>query len=360
MQTTRPSRFGARRIRRAGALLAVMTAAALSACAVGADLESSATRTDGGPSPDAGGEGGNRADGGGAGSSGGSGAAADADASTGEPDAGSGGAGAGGAAGSYDAGPDGDAGAGGEGGADSGAGGSSGGGEDAGTDAPASACDGALAGVAFDFESGAAGFTHRILDGVSSGGWPYDEWAVGSTSLPPGGCHGGTSCWGTALNENYAQCQRAALESPELDLSECAATPIKLVFWHYYDFWQGSYGGQSYADGGAIEFSDDGGSTWTAPLPPVGDGTIAINPDMGPFYVCTKSSSFYVNGKNGFTGANGAWERVELPIPTAFRTSRFRVRFAWSSGVSSSTTSADTSRQATAPGWYIDDLSIAP
>jgi hypothetical protein len=236
-------------------------------------------------------------------------------------------------------------------------------GETAPTDlSPASACAAALANYRFDFESGDEGFTHEILDGVAGrADWPFDEWQRGAPSGDgPGSCHGGSGCWATYLAGNYVSCERAALRSPALDLSACAATPLKLVFYHYYDFWTGRYDFQTWSDGGIVEISADDGANWTAPVDLNLPGTIAINPDRGPLYWCVDSANFHVDLQPGYTGQSGGWQRVELSVPTEFRTAQFSIRFAYGTGVSSAEGTVDDSRPRARPGWYIDDLTIEP
>ena len=214
------------------------------------------------------------------------------------------------------------------------------------------ACDQALAALAWTFEAGAQGFTHKALDGVSST-WPLDEWQRGATSLAPGGCHGGAACFGTALDQNYAQCERAELRSPTVDLSACAAAPtLTLRFWHYYAFWSALDGS---ADGGALELSKDG-ATWSVATP--APATFANIRGSYVGYACLAATSFHVDGLPAYTGTNGAWEQVEVEVPAALRTAGFRFRFAYATGVNATTYDADTSRLTAAPGWYVDDVSV--
>lgn len=214
------------------------------------------------------------------------------------------------------------------------------------------ACDQALAALAWTFEAGAQGFTHKALDGVSST-WPLDEWQRGATSLAPGGCHGGAACFGTALDQNYAQCERAELRSPTVDLSACAAAPtLTLRFWHYYAFWSALDGS---ADGGALELSKDG-ATWSVATPAPATFANIRGSYLG--YACLAATSFHVDGLPAYTGTNGAWEQVEVEVPAALRTAGFRFRFAYATGVNATTYDADTSRLTAAPGWYVDDVSV--
>ena len=169
------------------------------------------------------------------------------------------------------------------------------------------------------------------------------------------GCHSGTKCFAAQLTDNYVQCQRAELRSPAMDLTTCAAaSSVKLVFQHAFVFWTGAYNSTTWFDGGIVEISGDGGATWQ--LAP-GPGMVKINPRRGSSYVCT-TDPFYVDGKAGYVASGAAWQAVQIDVPPALRTNKFRVRFAYASGVSYATTDPATSQLHTAPGWHIDDVQI--
>jgi hypothetical protein len=225
--------------------------------------------------------------------------------------------------------------------------------------ASGSSCGAALASLSWNFEGGSNGFTHDAIDGFSGDtSWPFDEWQRGGpTGAGPGFCHTGAQCWGTYIAGNYINCERAMLETPVVDLSACAATNVKLVFWQWYNFWTDA-GGPWY-DGGLVEFSGDGGSTWTASGAAY-PGTIAINPSQGFGFDCLAPGSFHVDGKPGYVQSATTWQEVDLPIPPSLRTSMFQARWAYSTGVSYATTDPDTSRMHANPGWYVDDVSIVP
>lgn len=199
-------------------------------------------------------------------------------------------------------------------------------------------------------------WTHAKMDGVGTG-WNYDFWQFGTISSGPGSCYEGSTCWATNRTGNYINCQRADLRTPTMNVTACADAELKLVFWHWYDFWTGVWDGTTRYDGGLVEISKDGGATWSA-APVTYSGTISINPRMTSSFRCNNENGFYVHNKPGYVGKNGAWERVEVTIPPEFRTDRFRVRFAYASGVSSQSTSQTPSSSRAAPGWYIDEVAI--
>lgn len=217
------------------------------------------------------------------------------------------------------------------------------------------ACSLALQALAYDFEAGAQGFVHAPIAelGNNPPAWPYDPWELGSPTSPA--CPSGSQCWGTEHDKNYAQCQRAYLLSPVIDLSDCGQVgqDIQLNFQHNYDFWSGG-GGNGWNDGGRVEISANGDDWQAANLS--FPGTIGINPDLNGFYCI--GDDFYLDGKSGYVNSSAGWVSESFIIPAAMATVTFQVRFIYSSGVSSETINADQSRAATAPGWHVDDLSF--
>lgn len=221
-------------------------------------------------------------------------------------------------------------------------------------------CQAALTSAATSLANSAT-WKHAKMDGVGTG-WNWDYWQYGKATSGPGACHEGTNCWATNLTGNYINCQRADLRTPAMNVSACADAEIKLVFWHWYDFWTGQYpsGGTNRYDGGLIELSGNNGTTWSAVAASDVNysGTTNINPSMSGGYACTSGSNFYVHNKPGYVGQSGGWQRVEVTIPKELRTSQLMVRFAYASGVSKATTSQTPTSTYVRPGWYLDGVAI--
>lgn len=192
--------------------------------------------------------------------------------------------------------------------------------------------------ASYDFEAGAQGFTHAPTSSIASD----DPWARGT---PTGvTCHGGTKCWATVLGTaGYTDCQTAELVGPALDLSACAGSPrtVTLSFWHYYKFEPQSQ--SKWWDGGALQLSSNGGSSWQDVTPtPAYQG--AIN---GSYGSCSPTPA--IGGHQGWSGAipGGAWVKVSVDVPAAYRVSGFKYRWLFGSDA------ASTDR-----GWFIDDVAV--
>lgn len=216
------------------------------------------------------------------------------------------------------------------------------------------ACAKALDLLRFDFESGSAGWTHGVLDGVSEPvGYPYDPWEHGTASngVP---CATGT-CFGAPLAQNYAQCHRGYLLSPSMDLSACQSRKVTLSFNHAYGFWSE---GASFHDGGVLEISGDDGASWHVPAAAY-PGMVKIKKVDEPSQYACLVQSFSVDGKQGFVGKQATTSSFEVVLPPSLVTSKTRVRFSLGGGLSSPTVDVDVSRQGTDFGWRIDDVVLS-
>lgn len=210
-------------------------------------------------------------------------------------------------------------------------------------------CDMALSATLFSFDSGREGWSHQAVDGVS-GSWPFDEWQHGFATSGPGACQNG-ACFATELQRNYAQCQRAELRSPAIDLRACDGEAVALSFAHWFSFWQEA----PYEDGGIVQVSVDG-VRWNT-LTSAQTSSINIRGRLSVSYSCVDHNSILIDGESGFSGTSGGWQMPTFDI-SAYLDAPFYVRFVYASGVSSRTTNAENSRSATAPGWYIDNVSF--
>ncbi|HTF04749.1 MAG TPA: T9SS type A sorting domain-containing protein, partial [Bacteroidia bacterium] len=81
------------------------------------------------------------------------------------------------------------------------------------------------------------------------------SWELGTPLAPLiTGAYSGTNAWEVNLNGPYQNNSNEILYSPFFDFSQ--ATDVELRFQHWYNC-------DNYSDGGRVEYSTDGGATWT-------------------------------------------------------------------------------------------------
>ncbi len=139
-------------------------------------------------------------------------------------------------------------------------------------------------------------------DGWVTGGYP-NTWAITEEQS-----HSPTHAWSDSPGSDYANNTSSWLRSPILDLS--GLSEVVVSFWHRYEIETGW-------DFGYLEYSLDGGSTWSAPL-------------------------------GEYTGFQYTWDQEVLPIPALDDQSNVAIRFRFES---------DT--YVVEDGWYIDDFDIS-
>ena len=140
--------------------------------------------------------------------------------------------------------------------------------------------------------------------------------------------HSAPNAWMTGLNGDYNPRDSSALFSPVLNVNPDSC--YKISFYH-------AYRTEPYQDGGIVEFSQDGGSTWTS------IGGVSADWYNEWFIIGLSNVS---PGIAGFTGTSNGWEYAERTVQfPQGGTTIIRWRFG-----------ADFSVQN--EGWAIDDLCI--
>ncbi len=221
---------------------------------------------------------------------------------------------------------------------------------------PADPCRDSLAAATYTFEGGPEGWVHAVSDGAEgAANWPFDPWELGAPRSGPGGCAEGASCWGTDLDDNVVQCQRAELVSPLIDLRACAGREVELVFDHWYAFLSFTVDGVPYADGGVVE-GGAVGQDWHALDPLAAPGGVSINPDLGGSYRCVRPDDFHVDGQRGYSGSSDGWVEARHSLGGDHAVDQIRVRFAFATGVSLRSTDPAESRAEQLAGWYVDHV----
>jgi hypothetical protein len=183
-------------------------------------------------------------------------------------------------------------------------------------------------GYLFTFESCAnwtTGKAHNQGSDVS--------WACGDpTGGPPGNP---TGVWATNLSGNYNNDESSFLQSPPLNLAQCAGEGITMTLRHWYHF-EGLAGNN---DGGIVQISTNG-TTWTT-----------IAPNNGALYGPAISASYSpVNGSPGFGNlGNNSANMLESQWDLSAYSGMSEVHLRFVFGSDGSTTRA---------GWYLDNLEL--
>jgi hypothetical protein len=187
----------------------------------------------------------------------------------------------------------------------------------------------------FDFESDVCplGFSTASLQG----GAGASSWACGDPTvygLGPGAAAPGT--FATNLSGPYNANEISALISPEIDTSVCTDPGLVLTVRHWHNF----EGGDTNADGGIVQVSEDG-VAWTTIAPTDGDLY-----DMDSFLLATYPP---VNGEYGFGGNadENSWGTSEFDLSAYAGSNSLQVRFVFGSNGSTQQ-----------GGWYIDWLTV--
>jgi hypothetical protein len=185
-------------------------------------------------------------------------------------------------------------------------------------------------GYNFNFESCANWTTGKAHAQSSDSSWDCGT----PTGGPPGNP---TGVWATNLSGNYNDNESSFLQSPPLNLSECAGEGITMTLHHWYNF----EGGPSRPDGAIVQISTDG-TSWTK-----------IDPFDGDLYGAGNIGATYtpVSGTSGFNGNtnnnSNAWLESKWDLSNYSGLSEVHLRFVFGSDSSVNRV-----------GWYLDDLEL--
>ncbi len=170
-------------------------------------------------------------------------------------------------------------------------------------------------------------YTFQVVEGLSrdleandAGFSPGGEWEWG---VPNGDLTAftGTNVWGTGIHDSYGDNTDSALETALIDLGTW--THGAFVFHHWLK-------SEPLYDGGRVEITTDGGTSWTPIVP---NGGYPVD---------------YVDaiGGAGFNGDSGGWQQAEFDLSQFLgQTVALRWRFLSDNGV-------------VQRGWFIDDVEI--
>ena len=172
-----------------------------------------------------------------------------------------------------------------------------------------------------------------IADGTSDTDWQCGIPAAGQAPARP---EGDEQVWGTGINNDCSEtCDTIFLTSPLMDLG-AATGGVEITFDHFYDT---DSNGTFHHDGGFVQASTDGGTSWET-INPVGHYPGLIFDSSG----CTSSW----DGDVGYVNLIGEdWGEATFRLNESWATSRFMLRFVYSTDYSGGT-----------PGWFIDNLRV--
>lgn len=158
------------------------------------------------------------------------------------------------------------------------------------------------------------------------------SWELGNPQAPLiTGTHSGPNAWEVNLNGEYAMNSNEYLYSPFFDFSN--ATDVELRFWQWYNC-------DNFYDGGRVEYSTDGGNTWTV----LG---IAFDPNGVSWYNQSFLQSSFLPGWSG-NGGGYFQSKYDLSMFNNFPTPvQFRYVF-----------TSDNSYFGPEDGWAIDDFEL--
>ncbi|MFA6096198.1 MAG: S8 family serine peptidase [Bacteroidota bacterium] len=169
-----------------------------------------------------------------------------------------------------------------------------------------------------NFENGLNGWWH-------SGN--YDNWQLGSSTIIS--AHSGVNVWGTNLNGNYQyDNMKESLTSPAFSLKNLKSAILR--FWHYYST-------EPHYDGGIVEISFDGGTSWSEIAPINGYPEDAL------------SSGNPLGAVPAYSGRSApGWTEETFDLSNYIGNDNVMIRFTFGTDYSIFYYE----------GWYIDDVSV--
>jgi subtilisin-like proprotein convertase family protein len=173
-----------------------------------------------------------------------------------------------------------------------------------------------------DFEDGPGGWYAETVSGDANS-WQWGQ--PGGTFIPE--ANSGDNAWVTNLNGSYENNEDNFIISPCFDFSDVVLDPI-LSFAHIFAT-------EDCCDGGWVDMSVDGGSTWSR-LGTMGSGTNWYN-------------NQFANRWNGTSGDPGVWRNASHLLTGTAGESAVRIRFYFRSDVS-----------IVNEGFGVDDVRIDP
>ncbi len=191
-----------------------------------------------------------------------------------------------------------------------------------------------------DFEAVSTDWT----TGTIAGG--PNDWVLGTPAkVQIAGAHSGLKAFVTKLTGNYSNGQESYLRSPTFNMTSLSGVVV-------LEFWQ-NFKTEYQWDGGVLELSRDGGTSWqrvdsVAGTGPTYDTELSAgwyNTDVGNGNI---TAPFWSNGSTTYAGQAAGWIRTRTAITGIAGLPAVCFRWHFSSDLSTSF-----------EGWAIDDVSIS-
>lgn len=188
------------------------------------------------------------------------------------------------------------------------------------------------------------------FDGAANTGWEalatggLNPWELGTPSKPQiTSAFNGTKAWVTLTSGAYPNGADAAVVSPQFNFTALTANPI-ISFWH-------NFGTESGWDGGILEVSTNGGTTWNQIDATTGTGGNMLTTNSANWYngnLAAISQPGWQNSSINYTGHNSGWVQSQTVLTGVAGQANVKVRFRFVSDGSQTTTN----------GWAVDQVQI--
>ncbi len=187
------------------------------------------------------------------------------------------------------------------------------------------------------------------FDGVGNTGWSsaanggVNPWVLGTPAKTQiTGAHSGAKAWVTGITGAYPDGSNASVVSPQFNMTSVTSDPV-ISFWH-------NFNSESGWDGGILEVSTNGGTSWTQLDNNAGTGGNFITAGSANWYNGNANSigMAWQNTSTAYTGQASGWIQTQTRLTGVAGQANVRIRFRFASDASFTTPD----------GWSIDDINI--
>lgn len=182
--------------------------------------------------------------------------------------------------------------------------------------------------------AGNTGWTSAIVGGA------LNNWSLGTPAKSfITGAYSGTKAWVTKTVGNYDDNHDAAVVSPQFNLASLTSDPV-LRFRHKFTT-------ESCCDGGIVEISTNGGTSWTKLQNAVGTGSNFNTTNAYAWYNSGTQGNSWAGTSTPFASQTNSWIESAVVLTGAAGQSNVKIRFRFI-----------TDGSVVAEGWVIDDVEL--